>query len=278
MPDQPERLSMPVALRVLYYCAYFAIRLGESLIRLLPIDAAFVIGQIGGELAYRLLRKRRRTAMANLRLAFGNEKSEAQLRAINREHFQLLGANLLAGIKASTMPPEKLWARIASDIPTERPRIGWLALISHIGCWEILSHLAAKIPEYRFAAIYRRFYNPYLDRYLRETRARSGTMLFDRSSDLLRCVQFLRDGGVVGVLIDQRAGHAGLWTPLFGRLTSSSTLAATLSIRTGVPVVPIAVYTAGRARWKMVISDALFPTSDDAELLTAQINGLLEEQ
>jgi lauroyl/myristoyl acyltransferase len=201
-----------------------------------------------------------------------------QLRAINREHFQLLGANLLAGLKASTMPTDKIWERVSANVPDERLRTGWLALISHLGCWELFSHLGAKYPEYRFGAVYRRLYNPYLDQYLRRTRARSATALFDRRSDLLQCVRFLREGGVVGVLIDQGAGHAGLWTPLFGRLTSSSTLAATLSIRTGLPVVPIAIYTRGRARWEMIISEPVFPPDDDAEHFTATINGVLEEQ
>ena len=123
-------------------------------------------------------------ALANLRLAFGAEMSERQLRALNRKHFRLLGANFLAGLKASTMPSEKIWERVTANVPEERPRIGWLALISHLSCWELFSHLAERIPEYRFGAVYRRLYNPYLDRYLRKTRAKSGTTLFDRYEDL----------------------------------------------------------------------------------------------
>ncbi|PYK69677.1 MAG: hypothetical protein DME45_01125 [Verrucomicrobia bacterium] len=269
---------MKIAIRFWQYCSYLALRLCEGLIGLLPLDGAFVIGKIGGELMYRSLRKRRKMALANLRLAFGAEMSETQLHALNRKHFQLLGANFLAGLKASTMPNEKIWERVTANIPEERPRIGWLALISHLGCWELFSHLAERIPEYRFGAVYRRLYNPYLDRHLRKTRAKSGTTLFDRYDDLLKCVRFLREGGVVGILIDQRAGRAGLWTPLFGRLASSSTLAATLSIRTRAPVLPIAIETCGRARWKMIISDPVFPAEDeDTELFTARINRLLEE-
>ncbi|MDQ6939801.1 MAG: hypothetical protein M3119_06545 [Verrucomicrobiota bacterium] len=269
---------MELALRLCHYCSYLALRFCERLIALLPLDGAFVIGKISGELAYRLLRKRRALALENLRLAFGAEMSEPQLRALNRKHFQLLGANFLAGLKASTMPSEKIWERVTANVPEERPRIGWLALIGHLSCWELFSHLGEKIPEYRFGAVYRRLYNPYLDRHLRKTRAGSGTTLFDRHNDLLKCVRFLRDGGVVGLLIDQGAGRAGLRTPLFGRLASSSTLAATLSIRTGVPVVPIAIETIGRARWKITILDPVFPPQDgDAELFTARINRLLEE-
>ena len=269
---------MRVAFRSFYFAAYLLFRACETLVRLLPLAAAFVLGKAGGEVAHQLLRGRRALALRNLRLAFGNEMSDAQLRGLNREHFRLLGANLVAGVKSSTMPNEKLWRRVEANVPDERPEHGWIALISHIGNWELFSHLGEKFPEYRFGAVYQTLANPYIDRYLRATRARSGITLFDRRSELLKCIRFLRDGGVVGVLVDQSAGYAGLWTPLFGRLTSSSTLAATLSIRTGLPLVPLAIYTSGRARWKLSIGTPVFPESDEPELLTAQINRLLEAQ
>jgi heptosyltransferase II len=276
--ENTRRILVKLVLRLWHYGSYLLLRLCEDLVGLLPLDGAFIIGKIAGELMYWILAKRRKMALANLRLVFGHEMSETQLRALNRKHFQLLGANFLAGLKASTMPSEKIWERVTANLPEERPRIGWLALISHLSCWELFSHLAEKIPEYRFGAVYRRLYNPYLDQHLRKTRARSGTTLFDRYDDLLKCVRFLRDGGVVGLLIDQRAGRAGVWMPLFGRLASSSTLAATLSIRTGTPVLPIAIETCGRARWKMIISEPVFPPQDgETELFTARINRLLEE-
>ena len=203
---------------------------------------------------------------------------ESKLRALNREHFRLIGANLLAGLKAGTMPNEKLWDRVSADIPQNRDRSGWIALISHIGNWELYSHLGEKFPEYRFGALYQPVANPFIDRYLRATRTRSGITLFDRRTQLLSCVRFLREGGVIGVLADQGAGYAGLWTPLFGRLTSSSTLAARLALRTGLPLVPIAINTCGHARWKMTISEPVYPTGEDVEVLTARINRLLEQQ
>jgi len=246
---------MPVVLRIFHFISYLIFRLGDGVIRLLPLDWAFVVGRAGGELAYRILWNRRALALANLRLAFGTEISEDRLRALNREHFRLLGANFLAGLKAVTLPHEKIWERLTANIPEERGHSGWIALVSHLGNWELYSHLGSKFPEYRFGAIYQTIANPFLDRYMRAARATSGIELFDRRSQLLSCVRFLREGGVVGLLIDQGAGYAGLWTPLFGRLTSSSTLAARLSLRTGLPVVPIAINTCGRARWSLTISD-----------------------
>ena len=57
----------------------------------------------------------------------------------------------------------------------------------------------------------------------------------------------MREGGAVGVLVDQHAGDAGLWCPFFGRLASTTTLAAMLALRTGAWLVPAAVYTDGVA-------------------------------
>jgi lipopolysaccharide heptosyltransferase II len=266
-------------IRIFHLLTYLAFRTGEFIVRLFPLTFAFSIGKIGGELAYRILGGRRALALRNLRLAFGAELSEAELRALNREHFVMLGANLLAGLKASTLPQENIWERVTANVPENRDKnTGWIALISHLGNWELYSHLGQKFPEYRFGAVYQTLANPFMDRHMRSIRSKSGIALFDRRSQLLSCVKFLREGGVVGVLIDQGAGYAGLWTPLFGRLTSSSTLAATLSVRTGLPVVPIAITTCGRARWNLTISEPEYGNTDDTELLTARINRLLEQQ
>jgi lauroyl/myristoyl acyltransferase len=269
---------MRAAFRVFHFLSYLAFRAGIGLIRLLSIDCAFVIGKAGGSIAYRILFNRRAVALANLRLAFGRELSKAELRALNRQHFQLVGANLLAGFKASTLSDERIWERITADIPPNRQETGWIALISHIGNWELYSHLGQKFPEYRFGAVYQTFANPFIDRYMRIDRAKAGITLFDRRSELLSCMRFLREGGVVGVLVDQGAGYSGLWSPLFGRLTSSSTLPARLAIRSGLPMVPLAMNTVGRARWRLTISEPVYPETDDPELLTAQINALLEKQ
>jgi lauroyl/myristoyl acyltransferase len=269
---------MSGASRLLYFIGYVAFRLGEGLIRLLPLGYAFRLGAAGGELAYRILWRRRVLALRNLRLAFGQKSADAELRELNRRHFQLVGANLLAGLKAATLPHEKIWQRVTAAIPEKRDQSGWIALISHTGNWELYSHLGQRFPEYRFGTVYQPVANPFIDRYLRAARTRSGIRLFDRRTQLLSCVRFLREGGVVGVLADQGAGYAGLWTPLFGRLTSSSTLAARLSLRTRLPIVPIAITTSGPAQWEMKISDPMYPTDDDADRLTAQINRVLEEQ
>jgi len=270
--------------RLFHFLVYLAFRGCLFLIQLVPIELVFLVGLCGGEMAYWLLWKRRRLSLLNLRRAFKDQKSPGELRTLNRLHFRRLAANLLCCFKIDTMSREEILKRVTVEkpatleVPPESQRIGWVAMISHLSNWELFGSLTALYPDYKFGAVYQKLANPFIDRFLREMRAQAEITLFERKEGFLRCIDFLRKGGAIGVLVDQSAGYAGLWTPVFGRLGSCSTLAASLAMRTDVPIVPIAIYTVGLARWAVVASEPIASGSDDAEALTARVNRQLEQQ
>ena len=270
--------------RLFHFCTYLVFRLFLGLQRFVPISLVFLAGRCGGDIAYCLLWKRRRLALVNLGRAFGEQKTKAGLRALNREHFRRLGANLLCSFKVATMTRSAVLQRVTIEmpatlnVPPEGKRTGWVAMISHLGNWELFGQLTALFPDYKYGAIYQKLANPHIDRYLREIRVRAAVILFERKEGFLRSVDFLREGGAIGVLVDQSAGYAGLWTPFFGRLASCSTLAATLATRAEVPIVPIAIYTSGLARWHVAVSEPIDCGCDPIEEVTARINRELESQ
>jgi lipopolysaccharide heptosyltransferase II len=90
-------------------------------------------------------------------------------------------------------------------------------------------------------------------------------------------VRWLRENGVIGILVDQHAGDAGQWSPFFGRLASTTNLAALLSRRTGAPVFPVAVVTDAPGRWRMLIGEAL-PSGFPVGEATARMNLALERR
>jgi lipopolysaccharide heptosyltransferase II len=265
------------------YAVYLLFRLAMALVALLPLPLLFRLGQVMGWIAWLVAWPYRRLARDNLRIAFAGEKSEAEIKQLAKAHFQQLGANLLSAPKLSLLSHEELVKVMTVEnlehfeAPLKEGR-GLVAVISHLGNWELLARMPEFVPGFRLSTIYQKLGNPYIDEAVRQSRARYSVEPFERKEGFGGPMKFLREGGGLGVLVDQHAGDAGVWTPFFGRLASTSPLAATMALRAGAALIPLAVYTVGIARWRMVIKPELVPESKEPEAVTAQINQVLEAQ
>ena len=161
------------------------------------------------------------------------------------------------------MPLEKVVALVATEGAWRRctgscARAGRLSsLLSHLGNWELFAQV---VPHYfgyiRLSTVYQKLGNRYLDRFVREQRARFGVELFDRSEGFQEAIRLLRGGGMIGILSDQHAGDHGLWTPFFGRLASTSPLPGLLCKRTGAALIAASLYTDGPGKWRMIFRPA----------------------
>lgn len=255
----------------------------DRLIGALPIEAGFRLGAALGTLGYYVAAPYRRLVLHNLGIAFGREKSAEELRAIARQHFTNLGANIFANLKLPRLSREEIESRVKVEgIETMDAGVinngGFVMVISHLGSWEMFAQLTPYIFNCKVGTIFQALGNKFIDAEVRKDRARLGLELFERKEGFVKACQFMRAGGAVGVLVDQHAGDAGLWTPFFGRIASTSTLAATLALRTDAWLVPAAVYTDGVARWRCVIRGQMKPHGQDAETITARINRMMEDQ
>ncbi|HEY4758882.1 MAG TPA: hypothetical protein VIH43_09990, partial [Chthoniobacterales bacterium] len=265
------------------YAAYLFYRAGTSSLTLLPLPFIFALGQIGGAIAWLILPHYRKLALRNVRIAFGDELSEKQLRRIVRRHFQQLGANLLCSVKFTRMPMEKILGRVRLEHFEHvencfRQKQPFVLCLSHIGSWEFctrLPHFSCGQPT---ATVYQRIRNPHIDRHVREARSRFGLEVFERSEGFGKAIELLRKGGGIGILMDQHAGDGGLWTPFFGRLASTTPLPALLARRSHAKLIAFAVHTDGFARWRAVAETPIEGVGESIESLTARGNEILERQ
>ena len=268
------------------YFVYLLYRAFTGLIALLPLRAAYRLGQGLGVLGYLVFWPYRRLAVANLTIAYGESLSRAELRRLALLHFTTVGANLLCSIKASNYDAAKL-RQIAQVEGMETIRTalergkGVVLVISHIGNWELFAQLCQFLPEFQWGTVYQPLGNRHIEAHIQLMRQK--VKLFSRKSGFNAPTAFLRAGGALGVLVDQHAGDGGIWTPFFGRLASTSPLAALLALRTEAVVVPMAVHTAGVGRWRVVISQPISTfepdgTRSETEGLTARINLVLQGQ
>ena len=269
---------------MLDFIVYLLYRSGSAIASALPLPLLFVFGEFFGFCAWIILGNYRRLAERNVTIAFGNEKSPRQLRRLVRRHFQRLGANLLCSVKLTGMPLEKMATRIKAEnldfihreLRAGRPVV---LILSHLANWELFAHILPKYIGYvRNSTIYQRLGNRFIDEHVRRVRGRAGVEMFDRKEGFDKAIKLLRDGGAIGILSDQHAGDHGVWVPFLGRLASTSPLPALLAKRTRAALVGVAIYTDGRARWRVVISPALQDNQESVGSLSAKTNQVIEQQ
>lgn len=255
--------------------AYLVIEAGLGLLPLAWVASA---GRLAGAVAWLVLPKRRRVVARNLRIAFAGERTPEELRALTKEVFRRSGANLLCSLRTAEMGERSLArALMVRDEIVYREALargkGVVMVLAHMGNWEALAQWFPKLlpPGVKGATVYRPLNNPIMNARVAAARARRGVGLFSKDDNPLSMAGFLRRGGVLGVLADQRAGVIGELVPFFGRLTSCTPIPAILARRTGAAVVGVSLRTAGAGRWEMS-----FHALGAGEPTTAGVMRLLE--
>jgi lipopolysaccharide heptosyltransferase II len=249
----------------------------------LPLALVFRLGGLLGLAAWAVLPGYRRLARRNMQIAFGGSMDDKQIRRLVRRHFHTLGANLLSVPRLARMPEDEVQKRVEMHgfhhlrSALDRGK-GVVMAINHIGNWELYAQLIGRVSDVPVGAVFQSQRNKYLNRLIDRDRKRRGLETFDRRKGYLDAADLVRRGGILAILVDQHAGDGALWTPLFRRMASTSTLAAIVADGTGAPVISVAIHTTGIARWRCTIEPPLEPGGKSVEDLTVEINRTLERE
>lgn len=243
--------------------------LGHSLVEIvscrLPGPMVFRLGEALGGLAWHLMVLRQKIILRNLRIVFAGEKELPDLKRLALETFRRSGGNLISAARTAGLPPERLVEVIEIEnielLEQELARgKGVVLLLSHMGNWEILSRIVHLFPPgSKTGAFYRPLNNPLLDQRILRRRQADGTRMFSKRDSPHHVAAFLRDGGIVGFLADQRVGIQGEVTSFFGRMTRSSPLPSLLARRVKSGVLAISVRTVAAGKWRAVFQPVESP-------------------
>ncbi len=266
------------------WLVYAAFRCVEAILWLLPLEAVWYLGRAIGTVGYYLSGKYRRLALNNLRIAFGREHDEAWRRQTARRHFASLFANVLCGFKLPMMTQAAVEKRVTVEgmehthaaMNKQRPI---LYLVCHLSCWEILTQVPSLfVYDRKPATVYQPLRNPFLNALILRRRRKLGYKLFDRQDGFTGPMKHMKEGGCLGVLVDQHAGDSGLWCPFFDRLSSTTPIAAMMAQRSHGVLMPLAIYDDGPGLWRMVCSAPIDTeeVKQSAEGLTTWMNRSVE--
>ena len=252
-----ETPKSPTLAHRLEYAAY---RAAEGLLSMVSLETTVRVGQGLGLIAWALFPKWRKLVTRNLRIATAAEApDDAEISRRVRETFRRAGNNMLSSQRAALMTPEQLQNHIEFEGlehllgPVQSGR-GVVLVWSHMGNWEVLAQLVKTLgPDVKGGPIFRRLENPLLDELTVKRRTQQGAVLFDKHDGFNGPAALLREGGVVTVMTDQRAGGHGELCPFFGRLSSCTPLPALLARRTGAAMVTLSVFCVGTGRWRLKV-------------------------
>lgn len=264
----------------------FSLWLVNLLFRFMTVRAAWNLGEFLGLLTYKALPGRRKIVRNNIEIV---AKAHPEIEVTDQlilDIFRRSAANLVCSVKTYPMSVQQLTKYVTIKAhPSFGQAIaakkGAVLTLAHMGNWEILSkipNLFEPLPE-NFGAIYRPLDNKIVDKYVAKQRTSFGCQMFSKRTSVNTFSSFLKKGGILGILADQRAGRSNKNARLFfSEPSPRSKLPAVLAKRTGAPVFAFSVHSKEKATWCVEIKPIELPQSEDIGDIVDTITRSYEER
>lgn len=222
--------------------------------------------RLAGGIVYVVARSPRRTALRNLRVAFGDSLARHERRRIAKASFVNLA---LTAVEACYAPrferPMSNHIEVSGTehlLEAHRKGKGILFLIPHMGNWEVSArYLTERIPVVH--AITRRQRPEWLGNLVQEIRAGNGVVEIDNRNALRPALSALRRGEMVIMMIDQYMRNGSVDVHFFGHEVKITASAALLAARTGATVLTGACFRLADGKLGGTISPPIETTVTD---------------
>lgn len=123
---------------------------------------------------------------------------------------------------------------------------GTILVLPHVGGWEWAASWLDKVPRYEVTAVVEALENDALREWMEGWRASVGIQPLPLGKGLgAELLRRLKANHIVCLMSDRNLGDGGVPVDFFGERTELPGGAATLALRTGASIVPVAVYHRG---------------------------------
>lgn len=210
---------------------------------LLPRRVAGWIGGRYGDIGYLVYGLDRRTGAINLRRAYGATMTRGAARRRTRRAFASVGQAVAEGMWCVRPGGASAFVR-SGCVTEEHPELVQRALAdprpklfvtAHLGAWD-LAIIWARMTHGRGAVVQRAFDNRVIQAAVEWARGALGDTIPKRGA-AGACIDRLRQGQSVAMIVDENAGPRGCFVPFFGRPASTHRTPALLAIQMGCPIV-----------------------------------------
>lgn len=266
------------------FLEYVLVHIVMALLNLFPISISTWIARKLGEAVFLIIPSRRRLALENLTIAFGNSRSDAERKEIALESFRHLATCVVEFFRLPKFV--KVCADHVRFKGTEyldcafASKKGAVLVMSHLGPWEYLGFLTY-LKKYPTIVLGRPIRNPYFYQWVKSLRKTVNLNYSDKNMGARKIFSELKANHLVAITIDQWAGNEGLWVDFFGMPTSTTSLPARLAKRTGCALIPAYCIRVAKGEYEIhVLPEVTVEEGGNnwVEEMTEKLNHLLEEQ
>lgn len=261
---------------------YGLLVLATRLAQALPLRWCYTAADLAADLTFAVWRRGRSNMLDNMAHVLGPGASPAEVRGVAQQALRNYCRTVVDFLRAPGQPIAEVAQRIEFDDwgPLEQARAGgkgsiYVAL--HMGNWDLGGLLLA---SHGFVAnvVVDTFSNPRVDKFVEESRHGWGLKTIPYAQAARRVLQALRRGEGLGLLMDRPLlpDERGVAVRFFGALAYIPAGAATLSLRTGAPIVPMGMVRLPDDSFLAFVEQCIFPKAtgdleEDVRALTQQI-------
>jgi KDO2-lipid IV(A) lauroyltransferase len=230
---------------LLYYSVLFI----SSLLNVMPYKLIDALASFFGSVFYMVAKRRRNDALVNLDIAFPEKSCEEKV-DIAKECSKNFAYVALEFIKNLKTPKEELIERVVFNneniiheaLKAKKPIV---FMTAHFGNWELGSLICALFPK-SLVAIGRESGNAALDRLMKQSRERFNVTLVSKHGAMKHIIKEIKQGGSVGVLVDQNTSEdEGVLIDFFGYEARHTPVLSILAKRFNALIIPAFAYRDG---------------------------------
>jgi Kdo2-lipid IVA lauroyltransferase/acyltransferase len=263
-----------------YKLEYVLLRIIQSLFSVLPRFVTLRIGTLFGLVLY-WSGAYKKTVYGNIRYSgFWNEK---EIKTIVPRLYRNMGRYCTDFLRISSKTlPYRVHNYEIVEKHIQEKKHGIIALLAHIGNWELLAQLFGKSVS-NLNVVAKPMKNRFVDEWLAKKRTSTGVTTIYTKQALRKMFEVLAQKGIIAILIDQHAGQHGTMVRFMGKDANTVRTVAGIVHKTGCVVLPTYSIMQKNGTYDIFISEAPAPdisnkTSDQAiETYQLQHNDIISE-
>ncbi len=250
---------------------YYFYRFLEFILMLLPYSWRRAFFIFLAHVAYKIDAKHRRVILQNLHFALGSELGEKKEQAISRYCYQNLLLSMLQVMQNRYLSKEDIAASVKihnQHITDEALQSGRpiIFVSAHFGNWELGAAAVSSLIT-PTTAIYKKFTNPYFNRYLIESRSQQNMLMAEKKGAVRQLTKAIKNKRAIMLMIDQNTSKRdGISINFFGKSARQSAAPAFLARKYNGLIIPVLMLGESEKDFTVMINEPIeVAQSDNAE-------------